>query len=155
MSDNSDTDNTKLTFLQRWSQHKQQQGEKAEYPDSQNAAPDSTPVTRDNATSEQELPSVDSLDENSEVSMFFSEGVSETIKRQALRKLFHMKKFNVCDGLDDYAEDYTGFQSLGDVVTAHQRLSEKKEKLRQAVLDDRHAPAAASSDGDTIETPVS
>lgn len=144
MSNSSDMNNTGPTFLQRWSQRKRQQSETAEPQDSQNVSlsPESAPALKDNAVSEQELPSLDSLDENSEVSMFFSEGVSDTIKRQALRKLFHMDKFNVCDGLDDYAEDYTGFQSLGNVVTAYQRLREEHEKLKQAVSGDGQTPAA-------------
>jgi hypothetical protein len=94
------------------------------------------------------LPSIDSLDENSELSMFLSDKVSESIKRQALRKIFHMDKFNVCDGLDDYAEDYTGFEALGDVMTAHQRLrlEREQEKARQqALVDDEHETAEMSS----------
>lgn len=49
----------------------------------------------------------------------------------ALRKLFHMDKFNVCDGLDDYAEDYTRFEPLGEMITAHQRLREERESLNR------------------------
>jgi hypothetical protein len=157
MSDNSGTNNSKPTFLHRWSQRKQQNSEKSGTrvsPSQIEAAPAAAePVPNNNAVNEQELPSLESLDENSEVSMFFSDGVSETIKRQALRKLFHMDKFNVVDGLDDYAEDYTGFQPLGDVITAHQRLREEKEKLRQAMLDNNQEPAAASSQGETITEP--
>ncbi len=156
MSDNSGMNNTGPTFLQRWSQRKRQQSETAEFQDVQNVSqpPESTPALKDHVVSEQELPSIDSLDENSEVSMFFSEGVSDTIKRQALRKLFHMDKFNVCDGLDDYAEDYTGFQPLGNVVTAYQRLREENEKLKQAVADDGQVAVAVSNDDEEVYEPA-
>ncbi len=150
MSDSSDMNHTGSTFLQRWSQRKRQQSETVEFRGSQNASssPESVPAMNDNIVSEQELPSIDSLDENSEVSMFFSEGVSDAIKRRALRKLFHMDKFNVCDGLDDYAEDYTVFQPLGNIVTAYQRLREENEKLKQAASDDGQAPVAATNDSE-------
>jgi len=152
MSEDSDTS---PTFLQRWSQRKQQESEKREARVSQTeaVAADADPVPNSNVVKEQDLPPLESLDENSEVSMFFSDSVSETIKRQALRKLFHMDKFNVVDGLDDYAEDYTKFESLGDVITAHQRLREEKDKLRQAMLDDNQESTAASNHDETVTEP--
>jgi len=152
MSDNSDTKKTDPTFLQRWSQRKQQENEKSESRGSHTEVV-ADAVPNSNVVNEQDLPPLESLDENSEVSMFFSDGVSETIKRQALRKLFHMDKFNVIDGLDDYAEDYTSFQPLGDVITAHQRLREEKEKLRQAMLDDNQESTAASSHDEATSEP--
>ena len=45
----------------------------------------------------------------------------------ALRKLFHLPQFNFRDGLDDYAEDYTNFEPLGDIITADMRHRMERE----------------------------
>lgn len=130
------------SFLQRWSQRKLQQRNRSHRPpESSQQTERGADVGAPKPASAQELPSIDDLGENSEVSMFLAEGVSEAIKRQALRKLFHLDKFNVVDGLDDYAEDYTSFQPLGNVMTAHQRLREEREKLRQLLAEDKQGTA--------------
>jgi hypothetical protein len=75
-----------------------------------------------------------------------SSGVSDELRNLALRKLFHASVFNIRDGLDEYDEDYTSFEKLGDIVTSdmkHQieiqqrKLREaQQQELRQAALDD-------------------
>ena len=128
------------SFLHRWSRRKHEHAKQAEIKAPVQAPADARPVVE--STDPQKVPDVDTLDENSEVSMFFSEQVSETLKRQALRKLFHMEKFNFCDGLDDYAEDYTLFEPLGNTITAHQRLQEERKSINQLVSDEEEPPAA-------------
>lgn len=154
MSDSNDArndseNNQDSSFLRRWSRRKlgqtKQPGTKVPVP-----APGDVQETVE-PPEPQELPDVDTLDENSEVSMFFSEHVSEALKRQALRKLFHMNKFNFCDGLDDYAEDYTLFEPLGNTLTAHQRLQEERHAINRLVNDDE-APATANSEPHELET---
>lgn len=68
-----------------------------------------------------DMPALETLDENADVSMFFSRKVSPELRRLALRKLFRSSKFNICDGLDDYDGDYTQFAALGETVTADMR----------------------------------
>lgn len=157
MSDSNDSGNgtgsdQDRTFLHRWSRRKL---------DQQTQPETKVPAPAASSTSEavepagpQELPDVDTLDENSEVSMFFSEQVSETLKRQALRKLFHLDKFNVCDGLDDYAEDYTLFEPLGNTITAHQRLQKEREAINRLVNDEQEAPPAAQNEPVEEEAPL-
>ena len=70
---------------------------------------------------ESALPSLDSLDEKSDFSMFLSPGVSAELRKRALRKLFHSPLLAHRDGLDDYDDDYRSFKPLGDTVTAHAR----------------------------------
>lgn len=129
MSDSIDkTAEHAYAFLQRWSQRKQQQQHKpvpqpAVEPPSSNDPP--TTLT------EAELPPIESLHEDSEVSMFLHENISESLRRAALRKLFHMGKFNVCDGLDDYADDYSVFQTLQGVLTAQEQMHHITEKFEQ------------------------
>ena len=67
------------------------------------------------------LPPLDSLDEESDFSVFLSPGVSEEQCKSALRKLFHSQIVAQRDGLDDYDGDYRSFKPLGDMVTAHAR----------------------------------
>jgi hypothetical protein len=67
------------------------------------------------------LPDLADLDENADYSAFLAEGVDAALRRRALRQLFGSPKFNVCDGLDTYVDDFTSFPSLGTVVTADMR----------------------------------
>lgn len=103
-----------------------------------------------------DMPPIEDLDEDSDFSPFLSSGVSGKLRAAALRKLFRSAKFNICDGLDDYAEDYTKFEPLGDVITADMRhhMERALEKLapdetetgaeRQAQLEDQGEDQAAS-----------
>ena len=68
-----------------------------------------------------DMPPVESINDESSVSDFFSPGVSETLRKAALRKLFHLPKYNIVDGLNDYDDDFRSFAALGDVVTADMR----------------------------------
>ena len=86
---------------------------------------------------DEDMPPLDSLDENSDYSGFLSPGVSEGLRRRALRKLFMSAVFNVRDGLDDYDEDFTNFEALGDIVTSDMRhqAEAESERARQAQAD--------------------
>ena len=70
---------------------------------------------------DEDVPSLDSLGPDSDYSDFLSRAVSPKLRRDALRKLFSSAKFNVTDGLDDYAEDYSRHAPLGDIVPAEMR----------------------------------
>ncbi len=92
------------------------------------------------AKTDADMPPIETLDENSDYSPFLSPKVSQKLRSVALRKLFHMAAFNIRDGLDDYDEDFTIFEPLGDTITAdmrHQMEREKeKEEQRLAKLAD-------------------
>lgn len=68
-----------------------------------------------------DMPALDTLDGFSDYSGFLSEGVSASLRRRALAQLFRSPHLNVTDGLDDFAEDYTGFEAMGDLITADMR----------------------------------
>ncbi len=108
-----------------------------------NAPSDSDPTAARRAEGEAEekiltdadMPPLESLDEHSDYSGFLSSGVSEDLRRRALRKLFFSAAFNVRDGLDDYDDDFTSFEGLGDMVTAdmkHQREVEAERARAEA-----------------------
>ena len=81
-----------------------------------------------------DMPDIESLTEDSDFSGFMSEGVSDELRNLALRKLFKAPVFNIRDGLDEYDEDYTYFEKLGDIVTCDMKhhIEMKEQKLREA-----------------------
>ena len=96
---------------------------------------------------DEDMPSLDSLGEDSDYSGFLSPGVSEALRRRALRKLFTSAVFNVPDGLDDYDDDFTSFQALGDIVTSDMRhqAEMEAERAKQARADAE--PASGDESG--------
>jgi hypothetical protein len=145
------------SFLQRFHRRKTEARRQAPPPadPAEDVALPAAPVDGPPAKAEltdADMPPLDSLDAQSDYSGFLSAKVSETLRRAALRKLFHSSEFNVPDGLDDYAEDFTAFAALGDVVTADMRHRLAAEARRQAeaigksLVDEEAAPASAQED---------
>ena len=107
---------------------------------------------------DEDMPPLESIDEGGSVAEFFSPGVSQGLRRAALRRLFAQSNLPVGDDLDDYAGDYTDLTSLGDLVTnemrhrfevIRQRLAMRKEE-RFAETDS--ASGAASPPNAAVET---
>jgi Protein of unknown function (DUF3306) len=101
-----------------------------------------------------DMPPLESLNENSDFSMFASPGVSEELRRQAMRKLFLLPSINQRCPLDGEWYDCHGYQPLGDIITYDMReeWAREAEKLKDAALntlrDDKtepHAEGAATS----------
>lgn len=92
-----------------------------------------------------DMPPIESLGEDSDYSIFMSSGVSDKLRNLALRKMFHVAGFNIRDGLDEYDEDYTNFEPLGDIVTSDMKhqlemLEKKKREAAEALaLDEGEA----------------
>lgn len=74
---------------------------------------------------------LEQLTAESDYSDFLSPKVSEALRKQALRKLFHMPFLNIVDGLDDYAEDYTKFAALGDIIPHEMMRMLEREKAKE------------------------
>lgn len=144
-------------FLQRWSRRKQgvQEAEQPTAPEHPEPAPASeaeAPVLGDT-----DMPPLESIEQSRDVSPFFSEGVSEHLRRQALRRLFSLPGFNFRDGLDDYDEDYRSFAALGDIITSDMKFDQERlERLaaeRRAAADAEAAPEPmADSESDLART---
>jgi hypothetical protein len=135
---------SKESGLRRWSRRKQEAAQEAQVFD-QTAPIDTeasfgtalpaeteaeTPVLTD-----ADMPPIESLDEDSDYSAFMSEGVSDELRNLALRKLFKAPVFNIRDGLDEYDEDYTYFEKLGDIVTCDMKhhIEMKEQREREAL----------------------
>ena len=88
-----------------------------------------------NALTDEDMPDIETLNEDSDFSGFMSTGVSEALRKMALQKLFHGKSYNVRDGLDEYDGDYTSFEKLDpSVITCDMKhlIEVETEKLRLA-----------------------
>jgi len=109
-------------------------------------APPRAPPERSDA----DMPSLDSLDQDSDYSPFLSRGVSPELRQTALRQLFRQPKFNVETCLDDFQDDFLNFQPLGDIVTADMRHMAEVEAQREAARVARAAEDAPPSEPDRI-----
>ena len=84
-----------------------------------------------------DMPDIETLNADSDFSPFFSEGVTKELRNLALKKLFFSGKFSARDGLDDYDDDFTKFEPLGDTVTSDMKYhARRKEKARLAALEE-------------------
>lgn len=148
-------------FLSRWSKRKHSQ-RTIGLEDELDEAPQAL-AEQDEAPSDEDMPPIETLTETSDYTGFLSPNVSEELRALALRKLFHSATFNVCDGLDDYAEDFTNFAKLGNIITSDMKhqLEEARKKLEQEMsatdeaMDDaqeEHAPS--STVDDSIKEPL-
>ena len=89
-----------------------------------------------------DMPDIDTLNGESDFSPFFSDGVSKELRNRALKKLFFSGKFAARDGLDDYDDDFTYFEPLGDTVTSDMKYhARRKEKARLAQLEEEKLEA--------------
>ena len=104
-------------------------------------------VVEEKVLTDEDMPPLESLDENSDYSGFLSSGVSESLRRRALRKLFSSAVFNIPDGLDDYDDDFTSFAALGDIVTSDMKHQAEVEAERAKQAQARAAPSSDLEEG--------
>jgi hypothetical protein len=142
-------------FLSRWARRKRI-ARSGENPDAQEretpvddemlarAAPDAAGTALEGDDGEaveltdEDMPPVDAIDENTDMSGFFSPKVTQAVKKAALRKFFHSPAFNIVDGLDDYDDDFRNFAALGDIVTSDMRgqMEREAERAREGLAKD-------------------
>jgi len=156
-------------FLSRWARRKRiarggadpdappaQSGEGGEIQGAAQTGDAQAPVEDGEARelSDEDMPSLESIDENTDMSGFFSPKVTQAVKKAALRKFFHNPAFNVVDGLDDYDDDFRSFAALGDIITSDMRgrMEREAERVREASAEKaadspaREAPPAPVED---------
>jgi hypothetical protein len=167
-------------FLQRWSARKQQAKKSDELPDelpderyNSPVSGDSNKISDDVLTvsphdteqvlqeqpaqelTDTDMPPLDSLTTDSDYQQFFAPKVSAELRRLALNKLFHLPQFNIRDGLDDFDDDFTQFEPLGDTVTAdmkhriemlRQREQREQEEQRKQVAEAEAQEALSADD---------
>jgi len=135
-SDGTDKD---TGFLARWSRRKQTHRDSGAAEEAAEPAVQALEVPPQDVLepepqapvkTDADMPPLESISDQSNMADFFSPGVSEQLRKMALRKLFQSAKFNIRDGLDDYDEDFRDFAALGDIVTADMKHRQEMEKLR-------------------------
>jgi hypothetical protein len=158
---------SKESALSRWSRRKQEAAETplvdtqapAEVADASLAVPQTDEVVQEpEVLTDADMPDIDTLAEGSDFTGFMSPGVSDELRNLALRKLFHAPVFNIRDGLDEYDEDYTTFEKLGDIVTCDMKhqIEVQERKRREALEQEDQAKADAELEGlsDDVEDDV-
>ena len=149
---------SKESALSRWSRRKQEAAETplidtqapAEVADASLALPQTDEVVQEpEVLTDADMPDIDTLAEDSDFTGFMSPGVSDELRNLALRKLFHAPVFNIRDGLDEYDEDYTTFEKLGDIVTCDMKhqIEVQERKRREALEQEDQAKADAELEG--------
>ncbi len=98
----------------------------------------------------EDLPDIDSLDESSDFTVFLKEGVPQSLRRRALRKLFRLNPiFANLDGLAEYDEDYHTVVDLpGGVKTLFQAgkgMVQPEAETPQAASEDATASAETAA----------
>lgn len=151
-----DTENEE-SFVTRWSRRKEDSRTSTasdELPDLPQDESEEPLADTGCEKTDEDMPPIDSIDENSDLSEFFSPGVSETLRKAALRKLFHSPAFNIVDGLDDYDDDFTVFEALGDLVTSDMRHQEELAEERKRALEEQQQSERLSEEDVSDETTV-
>ncbi len=101
-----------------------------------------------------DLPDIETLDENSDYTVFLQDGVPEELRRLALRKLWRSNPiFANLDGLNDYDEDFRLVDTvIGETVSAFRK---GRETLDQATAKADGDPAAdaGAAPADPAEKP--
>ncbi|MEX0730842.1 MAG: DUF3306 domain-containing protein [Aquisalimonadaceae bacterium] len=85
---------------------------------------------------DEDMPPVESLDTSSDLSVFMARNISPALRMKALSKVFHQPQYNVICVCAEYADDYTNFEALGDIVPHDMKsaIAREAEKLRQRLL---------------------
>ncbi len=140
-------------FLRRWSRRKR--GLDEESPDEMGGTdapagdPEPEPAP---ALTDAEMPDLSTIGDESDVSPFFSSGVSDDLRQAALKRLFRGPKFNIRDGLDDYDEDYRNFEALGDIVTTE--MQRQQERLEARLRESGAGTEVAETTAEAMEEPA-
>jgi len=145
------------TFLHRWSRRKRGVAAEEAAVEESPAVPVAPEAEAKAELTDADMPPLETLDENADYSGFFSPKVSEELRQLALQQLFRNACFNVCDGLDDYAEDFTQFETLGDVITSdmRHRLQREAERLAEQATGEAPEGTAERSPATEAAEPLS
>ena len=138
-------------FLSRWSRRKKEAREQpvAVKPVAETPATQAQPPV---------LPPVEGLNMESDFRGFLHPKVDESLRRAALKKLFHEPHFNVMDGLDIYIDDYSvsdpipeamlkQMKHAQDIIVAGEERRAEAKKLEEAEAEaEQQRLAAAGSE---------
>ena len=139
-------------FLSRWSKRKTEAAQSepdvdvAEVTDETPSEESAEPLLTD-----EDMPDIETINGDSDVSGFLSPGVSDALRKKALRKMFLSAAFNVRDGLDEYDDDFTSFEKLGDIVTADMKHQMEMEEARKKLAESLEAEQSVDDSDQAAE----
>jgi hypothetical protein len=124
-------------FLKRWARRKAEARQPVEPAPPAAAIEPELPAEQEGGAAAEsvELPSLESLGEDSNYGAFLAPGVDPALRRQALRQMFRAPKYQVIDSLDPFRADFSNYAGLGDIVTADMRYHVErllKKELEEA-----------------------
>ena len=146
-------ENSDEHFLARWSRRKRERrtDEKAAERPAEPARASSPARPPEPVRAAPELPPVDTLKGlASDYRDFLHPSVDESLRRSALKKLFHDPHFNVMDGLDVYIDDYSKpdpvpESMLKELLARHRSLTESAEPETEPREEPQPAPELADA----------
>jgi hypothetical protein len=123
------TESLQKSGLARWSRRKAMARAEQAVPPRPDAAPHAETAEEVSAIekTDADMPAIDSLNGDSDYSVFLSPKVSEKLRRTALRKLFHLPQYNFRDELDFCNGDFRNFTPMGNIITADMRYHMERE----------------------------
>lgn len=125
----ADTTDTAQGFAARWSKrkHAARAVRTTEPPAADTPIAEASPTAPAPILADKDMPPIESITGNSDVSGFFSPGVTEELRRLALRKLFHTPEFNTRCPLDSEFYDCTKLTDMGSIITHEMRDAMQRE----------------------------
>lgn len=142
-------------FLSRWSRRKlgrEHEDAPAEMLPAESVAAEPAPVVEPEPDPEpidprtgkpmaeltdEDMPEIETLNADSDLRCFMSGKVSHALRMKALTKVFHSPKYNQVCLCAEYADDYTNFLPMGDIVPhdLKQAIAREAGKLVQRLAE--------------------
>lgn len=99
-----------------------------------------------------ELPSLESLTPDSDFEAFMDPRVEDGVRRAALKTLFRSPGFNITDGLDEYAGDYTKLETLTPAMVAALKHTQRTLFGKQAERGDTGSDDSGDIQSDAMRS---
>lgn len=102
----------------------------------------------------------DNVTYDSGVASFMQQQVTKSVKKAALRKLFHSEEFNYISDMDDSTEDFSNMQGLAPEIASQMRgwINTVTETATEALKDDGITALTSTADSiidsTTVDLPV-
>lgn len=86
---------------------------------------------------DEDMPPIESLDTSSDLSVFMAKNISPMLRMAAFSKVFRSPDYNKFCLCAEYAEDYTQFTPLGDIVPHElkETIVREAKRLRELMLE--------------------
>ena len=139
--------------MRRWSTRKAAARKTVETPTTNAVAKRAEPEP---VLTDADMPPLESLTPDSDFRPFLSPGVSEELRRTALRRLFRSPAYNTLCPLEGEYFEGTGYQPLGSIVTHEMRsqLAREAERLNARAQDVVTSTLAGVSDSSDVAADV-